>query len=158
MKCATVHYPELRAFAEKVWDKARWDRKPKGKPKPSTLIAWQAKLSCAGPGHRKAGKAFWREAKREFYRYREAQLEIIALTPYDCGSAGRYAIPCYIVACESGYDWGAVNPSSGAFSVYQFLPSTYEDYCVRCDRSQEDLHRAAGTLYREAGTAPWVCG
>lgn len=101
-------------------------------------------------------KRFQVERKRRLEE-REEQERIAALTPYDCGSAGSFAIPCYIVECESGYSWSAVNPTSGAFSPYQFLPSTYAAYCTTCDRSREDLHRAAGELYREAGGAPWVC-
>src|SRR5262249_35173370 len=41
---------------------------------------------------------------------------------------GPYSIPTYIVMCESGGDYGAVNPSSGAGGAYQILPSTWELY------------------------------
>jgi septal ring factor EnvC (AmiA/AmiB activator) len=39
---------------------------------------------------------------------------------------GDFAIPQSIVMCESGGNYGAVNPTSGAGGAYQFLPSTYE--------------------------------
>ena len=35
---------------------------------------------------------------------------------------GPYSIPTYIVMCESGGDYGALNPSSGAGGAYQILP------------------------------------
>ena len=41
---------------------------------------------------------------------------------------GDYAIPESIVICESGGNWEAVNPSSGAGGAYQILPSTWELY------------------------------
>ena len=62
-----------------------------------------------------------------------------------------------MVACESNYNWGAVNPSSGAFSVYQFLPSTYAGVCRACDRSRLDLHYAAGVVWARSGGSEWVC-
>jgi septal ring factor EnvC (AmiA/AmiB activator) len=39
---------------------------------------------------------------------------------------GDFAIPQSIVMCESGGNYGAVNPTSGAGGAYQMLPSTYQ--------------------------------
>src|SRR5262249_9542806 len=41
---------------------------------------------------------------------------------------GPYSIPTYIVMCESGGNYHAVNPSSGAGGAYQILPSTWAAY------------------------------
>ena len=41
---------------------------------------------------------------------------------------GDWAIPQAIVMCESGGNFGAVNPSSGAGGAYQILPSTWRLY------------------------------
>jgi hypothetical protein len=41
---------------------------------------------------------------------------------------GDWAIPSSIVMCESGGNFGAVNPSSGAGGAYQILPSTWKLY------------------------------
>ena len=41
---------------------------------------------------------------------------------------GDWAIPESIVMCESGGNFDAVNPSSGAGGAYQILPSTWELY------------------------------
>jgi chromosome segregation ATPase len=39
---------------------------------------------------------------------------------------GDYAIPDSVVMCESGGNYRAKNPSSGAGGAYQFLPETYK--------------------------------
>jgi septal ring factor EnvC (AmiA/AmiB activator) len=39
---------------------------------------------------------------------------------------GSYTIPSSIVMCESGGNYGAVNPSSGAGGAYQMMPDTYK--------------------------------
>ena len=41
---------------------------------------------------------------------------------------GPYSIPTYIVMCESGGNYAALNPSSGAGGAYQIIPSTWEAY------------------------------
>ena len=45
-----------------------------------------------------------------------------AITPYRCepGAEGTFAIPCYIISCESHFNWWAMNPS-GAKYIYQLL-------------------------------------
>jgi hypothetical protein len=59
------------------------------------------------------------------------QLQQAAGTPGDAAGAvqqwfGDFAIPQGIVMCESGGNYGALNPSSGAGGAYQFLPETYK--------------------------------
>lgn len=169
VRCAHVTAKEFRAWSGRVWHPKRWDRDRRGvrsgMPRRKTLGAQRVKLRCAaGPGHRRSMRKTWRRDKKSFFRHRKGKIEdrrrqqrIEALTPYDCGSAGSFAIPCSIVKCESGYDWDAVNPSSGAAGAYQFLPSSYAAWCTTCDWSREDQHRAAGDYYRAAGGAPWVC-
>ena len=41
---------------------------------------------------------------------------------------GPYSIPTYIVICESGGNYQALNASSGAGGAYQILPSTWRAY------------------------------
>jgi hypothetical protein len=102
-----------------------------------------------------------RKQRGQFKDYRRHRLakraERRALTPYNCGEHGRFAIPCYVVACESGYDWGAVNPSTGAFTAYQFLPSTYRGACRTCDHRRLDFHYAATVVWNRSGGSEWVC-
>jgi septal ring factor EnvC (AmiA/AmiB activator) len=74
---------------------------------------------------------------------------------------GPYSIPTYIVMCESGGDYGAVNPSSGAGGAYQILPSTWELYGGQGepqDGSKEEQDRIAAEIWADSGTSAWVCG
>ena len=74
---------------------------------------------------------------------------------------GPYSIPTYIVMCESGGDYGAVNPSSGAGGAYQILPSTWELYGGKgapqsAPKAEQD--RIAAEIWADSGTSAWVCG
>lgn len=74
---------------------------------------------------------------------------------------GPYAIPAYIVMCESGGNYGAVNPSSGAGGAYQILPSTWELYGGQGEpqnapKSEQD--QIAGEIWADSGPSAWVCG
>jgi septal ring factor EnvC (AmiA/AmiB activator) len=74
---------------------------------------------------------------------------------------GPYSIPTYIVMCESGGDYGAVNPSSGAGGAYQILPSTWELYGGQGepqDGSKPEQDRIAAEIWADSGTSAWVCG
>jgi septal ring factor EnvC (AmiA/AmiB activator) len=74
---------------------------------------------------------------------------------------GPYAIPAYIVMCESGGDYGAVNPSSGAGGAYQILPSTWELYGGQGepqDAPKAEQDRIAGEIWADSGASAWVCG
>lgn len=144
----------FKPFSQRVWLLIRWER---GAPPKSTIRAQRRRLRCAPPRHRKAMRYRWRGDKRVFYEHRKNMLALIALTPYECGSAGRFAIPCDVVECESHFDWGEVNSSSGAFTAYQFLPSTYAEACVRCDGSRIDYHETAAIVWARSGGSEWVC-
>jgi peptidoglycan hydrolase CwlO-like protein len=74
---------------------------------------------------------------------------------------GPYSIPAYIVMCESGGDYSAVNPSSGAGGAYQILPSTWELYGGQGEpqnapKAEQD--RIAGEIWADSGPSAWVCG
>jgi septal ring factor EnvC (AmiA/AmiB activator) len=74
---------------------------------------------------------------------------------------GPYSIPAYIVLCESGGDYGAVNPSSGAGGAYQILPSTWELYGGQGapqDASKAEQDRIAAEIWADSGPSAWVCG
>ena len=74
---------------------------------------------------------------------------------------GPYSIPTYIVMCESGGDYGAVNPSSGAGGAYQVLPSTWELYDGQGEpqnASKAEQDRIASEIWADSGTSAWVCG
>ena len=69
---------------------------------------------------------------------------------------GGYAIPEDIVMCESGGNYGAVNPSSGAYGAYQILPSTSAAY--GCDMSTPaGQDECAAKVWAGQGRGAWVC-
>jgi septal ring factor EnvC (AmiA/AmiB activator) len=73
---------------------------------------------------------------------------------------GDYAIPESIVICESGGNWEAVNPSSGAGGAYQILPSTWELYGGEGnpeDASPAEQSAIAAQIWADSGSAAWVC-
>jgi septal ring factor EnvC (AmiA/AmiB activator) len=73
---------------------------------------------------------------------------------------GPYSIPTYIVICESGGNYGALNPSSGAGGAYQILPSTWELYGGQGEpqsapKAEQD--RIAAEIWVDSGGSAWVC-
>ena len=83
-----------------------------------------------------------------------------ASQPRRWGWSGAWAIPWPIVSCESGGDYGAINPSSGAGGAYQILPSTWREYGgtgqpQSAPPSEQD--RIAAQIWADSGPAAWVC-
>lgn len=73
---------------------------------------------------------------------------------------GPYAIPTYIVMCESGGDYHALNPSSGAGGAYQILPSTWRAYGGKGlphQASKAEQDRIAAMIWRDSGPGAWMC-
>ncbi len=73
---------------------------------------------------------------------------------------GPYTIPTYIVMCESGGNYGAVNPGSGAGGAYQILPSTWALYGGRGapqDAPKAEQDRIAAEIWADSGGGAWVC-
>jgi hypothetical protein len=66
-----------------------------------------------------------------------------------------------IKQCESGGNYRAVNPRSGASGAYQFLDNTWRDmpqsagYAKASHAPPVTQDRAAQTLYAQQGTRPW---
>ena len=74
---------------------------------------------------------------------------------------GPFSIPSYIVMCESGGNYGAVNSSSGAGGAYQILPSTWQLYGGQGEpqnapKAEQD--RIAAEIWADSGSSAWVCG
>ena len=73
---------------------------------------------------------------------------------------GDWAIPESIVVCESGGNFEAVNPSSGAGGAYQILPSTWELYGGEGnpeDASPAEQSEIAAQIWADSGAAAWEC-
>jgi hypothetical protein len=73
---------------------------------------------------------------------------------------GPYSIPSSIVTCESGGNYGAVNPSSGAGGAYQILPSTWSLYGGQgspqsASKSEQD--KIAAQIWADSGPGAWAC-
>ena len=85
------------------------------------------------------------------------------LAPAGAGTnfaGGPYAIPTYIVMCESGGNYSALNPSSGAGGAYQIIPSTWEAYGGKglphlAPKAEQD--RIARLIWENDGPGAWVC-
>jgi peptidoglycan hydrolase CwlO-like protein len=73
---------------------------------------------------------------------------------------GPYSIPTYIVMCESGGNYSALNPSSGAGGAYQIIPSTWDLYGGQgaphaAPKAEQD--RIAAEIWADSGGSAWVC-
>lgn len=73
---------------------------------------------------------------------------------------GNYSIPTGIVMCESGGNYDAVNPSSGAGGAYQIMPSTWKLYGGKGapqDASRAEQDSIAAQIWADSGAGAWVC-
>jgi peptidoglycan hydrolase CwlO-like protein len=73
---------------------------------------------------------------------------------------GPYSIPTYIVMCESGGNYHALNESSGAGGAYQILPSTWAAYGGQGapqDAPKSEQDRIAAEIWRDSGPSAWAC-
>ena len=73
---------------------------------------------------------------------------------------GDWAIPQAVVMCESGGNFGAVNPSSGAGGAYQILPSTWQLYGgsgAPQQASPSQQSQIASQIWADSGPSAWVC-
>jgi peptidoglycan hydrolase CwlO-like protein len=87
-----------------------------------------------------------------------AQQQATSGTPAYLG--GPYAIPTYIVMCESGGNYHALNESSGAGGAYQILPSTWRAYGGQGapqDAPKSEQDRIAAEIWRDSGPSAWAC-
>lgn len=86
---------------------------------------------------------------------------VAPVTPQASYSGGGYSIPSGIVQCESGGNYSAVNPSSGAGGAYQIMPSTWAAYGgqgLPQNASKSEQDRIAGEIYAKQGPSAWTCG
>lgn len=132
---------------KRAWSFRHWrDRNPVGKRQERTL---RKVRFCVSAKQEKELNRYAQKKKSQFSLYREYRL----LTPYRCqgGAYGTWAIPCYVIACESGFSWSAYNPS-GARGPYQFLGWPVP-WPVRNFKDKVAHHRMGSQL----GLSHWVC-
>ena len=73
---------------------------------------------------------------------------------------GNWAIPAYIVMCESGGNYRAVNPSSGAGGAYQIMPATWRAHGgqgLPQDAPPAEQDRIAALIWKDSGPGAWSC-
>jgi len=90
----------------------------------------------------------------------EAASQAEAETTVERWLGGPYSIPTYIVMCESGGNYSALNPSSGAGGAYQILPSTWELYGgegAPHEAPKVEQDRIASEIWADSGGGAWVC-
>ena len=62
--------------------------------------------------------------------------------------------------CESGGNWHAVNPTTGAGGAYQILPSTWAAYGgtgLPQDASPAEQSAIAAKIWASSGPGAWNC-
>jgi hypothetical protein len=72
-----------------------------------------------------------------------------------------FSIPASIVMCESGGNYSAVNPSSGAGGAYQILPSTWAAHGgtgLPQNAPPAEQDAIAAKIYASGGPSQWSCG
>ena len=95
------------------------------------------------------------------------ELEVRKQAAAELGGAGEaflggpYSIPTYIVMCESGGNYRALNRSSMAGGAYQIIPSTWNAYGGKGEyahlASKAEQDRIAAIIWREDGPGAWSC-
>lgn len=152
-RCSNAHF---RAFSKRVWDLDHWQR---GKPRRVALRARTRRLGCAP--HRLRARAAWRRDKRQFYDYREYRM----LNPYwGCtifGGCRFYALPAYVVNCESGGDYTPTIGSLGFGGMYGLLIETWQSFGGSTYAANEapprEQDRIAGIVWATVGPSGWAC-
>jgi peptidoglycan hydrolase CwlO-like protein len=102
----------------------------------------------------------WSDQVQEARAAAAAEAEAAAAAAAPSVASGPWAIPAGIVMCESGGNYGAVNPGSGAGGAYQILPSTWALYGgsgLPQDASPAEQDRIAAQIWADSGGSAWVC-
>ena len=95
------------------------------------------------------------DVSRDYRQQLRMWQKVIALTPYVCGDGlwMRFAIPCHVVECESGFNWFATN--GRALGPYQLLgwgaPMPPDTFAKRLRH-----HEIAASIYGGPGDSDWA--
>ena len=104
----------------------------------------------------------WRDGRRRSARCRPPPARRVDAAGTVQQWFGDFAIPQGIVMCESGGNYGALNPSSGAGGAYQMLPETYKglggQYAAPHLAPKSEQDRLAAKLWDGGrGRGNWEC-
>jgi hypothetical protein len=156
------HVDRHRAITDHVYRHADYtDAHPAER---SDKRAWGKHKFCIQDAGRREAVGKYRGRAAADYRRWSRRVEFqVTYTPFDCGSAGHFAVPCGIVSCESHYVATARNRSSTAGGYYQMLDSTWYanggshngDSHPAAAAPPEEQHVVGHNLYASQGTSPW---
>jgi hypothetical protein len=154
-KTVRLHLSRAKALIKGAYALSRWED---GTPaKWAEKAAWQSHKQCIKIEKVQRQIEAYREKRAEkFSEYRKDRLFQAKYLPYSGPGKTHWAIPYYIVACESGGNWNAYNPS-GASGPYQLL-GWGAPMPVNSEADKRAHHKIAARLWRGgAGASHWVC-
>jgi hypothetical protein len=132
---------EYRAYASKVFQRQR--------------VSWRAIRKIVRMErcqHSPKARSNTERLRKRLTRERRARQAAERYTPF-----GGWAIPAYIVMCESHGSWTAYNSASGARGPYQFVGWPVP-WPVRTAADRAAHHRMAAKLWAGgAGAGHWEC-
>lgn len=148
---------QVSAFVAKVWDKNRWKR---NKVKKSTIRFYNSLKNCS-PARSPIIKKKWNTARKIFYRHSKKMEYWHKITPYK-GGGKRWAIPYYIVVCESGARLNSAAAPSGAYGLlrstwHQFRSKRARKYHMPYVAPKIEQDKVAHILWKRYGGSPWTC-
>lgn len=150
----TDHIHRAHVLFKDAYALERWESGPKR----SEIKAAQDHKACIRIERTRKQLSEYRQRRAKgLDAYAAQQRQVASLTPYPGPNGTHWAIPWYVVDCESGGDWGAYNASSSATGPYQMLPSTYAGVCETCDWGHNDQHLAASRVWARSGGSEWSC-
>lgn len=150
---------QFRQFSAKVWRLQAWER---GRPAPAALRTQRLAVACG----ERAIKRIWRSHRSRYFQHRQRMLYRQRVTPhYGCTTLGGcrwWALPAYIVDCESGGDY---TPGRGLTygGAYGLLPSTWRQFGGSRWAGQANLAPAraqdivAARVWDRVGAGAWSC-
>lgn len=147
-RTATAHYRAAHRTVKAGWAIKNW----RDGPKSLQRLEVRDHISCLERRKdRDKVKNLVATAHRKLVRYRTLR----SVTNYNCGGRWSWwAIECYIISCESGFSWGAANPS-GAVGPYQLL-GWGAPFPVSGWSDKMRHHRIANSLWGGPGDSDWT--
>jgi hypothetical protein len=147
-KPATFHVKRAKALIRHAYRDERWQSGPEGP-------IWQEHKHCVRDAGLRKKIASYRERKAEaFSDYRALR----RVAPFPGPGDTWWAIPYYIVSCESyGGRWDVVS-YDGGYGPYQFTGwGGRFAWPVRTAEDKLTHHRLARFLWTTYGSSQWVC-
>jgi hypothetical protein len=110
---------------------------------------------CARPGTHRDMRGYAADQRREYRAWQSVQAYNATL-PYDCGSWGRFVVPCSVIACESGGSWSASNGGSYV-GPYQLWIGHGPPWPVYSEADKRAHHEVARRVLADQGPSAWSC-